>query len=125
MNGRWWLVGMLALVVMACSAPAPARTGPLALWDPVDDAFAGCQGACGAHVEGVHADIIAQPGATLGQRTYCPVSGAVFEIAAEHPHVDVDGQTLWFCCAGCAMYFEAHRDEVLAARGMLTARPSQ
>jgi hypothetical protein len=121
MNGRWWLVGMLALVVTACSAPAPARTGPLALWDPVDAAFAGCQGACGAHVEGAHADIIAQPGASLGQRTYCPVSGAVFEIAAEHPHVDVDGRTLWFCCAGCASYFEAHRAEVLAARGISAA----
>lgn len=127
MNGPWWRVGLLALVVAACSpsvAP-PARTGPLTLWDPVDVAFAGCQGACGAHVEGGHTDIIAQPGATVGQRTYCPVSGAVFEIEGEHPHVDVDGRTLWFCCAGCAAYFETHREEVLAARGMVTPSPSQ
>jgi YHS domain-containing protein len=114
-------IGLLtvALVVSAChpaSEPA-AQTGPLEAWDPVSEGFAGCQESCGAHVEGASADIVSQPGASIGQRTYCPVSGAVFEVTASHPHVEVDGQTLWFCCDGCAAYFEAHREEVLSARG--------
>lgn len=99
-------------------ADAVGEVGTLQRWDPVDSAFAGCQSACGAHVEGDQPDIVAQPGASIGQRTYCPVSGAVFEVEADHPHADVDGQTLWFCCAGCAAYFEAHRDEVLELRGI-------
>ncbi len=115
-----WLVGAIALV--ACQTQ-PARSGPLEVWEPVDSAFAGCQGACGAHVEGSHADIARQPGASIGARTYCPVSGAVFEVDAEHPHVDVDGQTLWFCCAGCAEYFAAHQREVLEARGIGRGAP--
>ena len=65
-----------------CELESTAAAGPVALWEPVDSAFAGCQGACGVHVEGPSADVIAQPGAAIGQRTYCPVGGAVFEIAA-------------------------------------------
>ncbi len=115
------IVLVLALSWSACHSSSEshaARTGPLAAWDPIDDAFAGCQAACGAHVEGADPTIVPQPGASIGQRTYCPVSGAVFTVAADHPHADVDGHTIWFCCAGCAAYFEAHRDEVLDARGM-------
>lgn len=107
----------------ACDAPAP-RSGPLSAWDPIDDSFAGCQAACGAHVEGADPSIVAQPGASIGQRVYCPVSGAVFTVGAEHPHAEVDGHTVWFCCTGCAAYFEAHRDEVLQARGMRGAPPA-
>lgn len=111
----------IGLLGAACTptADAPAaRSGPLAPWDPVDPMFAGCQGACGARVEGSHADIAVQPGAAVGQRTYCPVSGAVFTVEAEHAHAEVDGRTLWFCCPACAEYFEAHRDEVTEARGI-------
>lgn len=119
MNRCAWMV--LVVAMTACSpeqAAAPARTGPLSPWDPVDDAFAGCAESCGSHVEGAGADVVAQPGAVVGDRTYCPVSGAVFEVDADHPHVEVDRHTLWFCCAACARYFAAHRDAVLDARGI-------
>jgi hypothetical protein len=111
---RAWL---LAVALIACSAE-PHSSAPLAAWEPVDPAFAGCQHSCGAHADGPQAGVVAQPGATIGQRTFCPVSGAVFRIDASHPHVDVDGAPLYFCCAGCADYFAAHRAEVLRARGI-------
>jgi YHS domain-containing protein len=110
-------IGLLAACTPTRDAPT-AQSGPLAAWDPVDPMFAGCQGACGARVEGPQTEIAVQPGATVGQRTYCPVSGAVFTVEATHPHAEVDGQTLHFCCPACAEYFEAHRDEVMEARGM-------
>jgi YHS domain-containing protein len=80
--------------------------------------FAGCQGACGLHLEGERDDVVVQPGASVGQQTYCPVSGAVFTVAAEHAKREVDGHTLWFCCEACAAYFEAHEDAVMEARGL-------
>jgi hypothetical protein len=113
----WWTFAV-ALVVACSSESAAVRTGPLALWEPVDPSFAGCQGACGAHLEGDHEGVVEQPGAVVGDRTYCPVSGAVFEVDADHRHVEIGRRTLWFCCAACAHYFAEHRDEVLAARGI-------
>jgi YHS domain-containing protein len=83
---------------------------------PVNAAFAGCQGACGAAVTAPDPDVVAQPGANIGQRTFCPVSGAVFRVEATHHHAEIGGQKLWFCCEGCMHYFEQHRAEVLAAR---------
>ena len=111
----WCAVAVLA--VAACEAPSEPAAA-IALWEPVDASFAGCRGACGAHAEGPSEDVAAQPGVAIGARTYCPVSGAVFEVAEEHPRVEVAGQPLFFCCASCADYFRAHREEVLRARGI-------
>ena len=47
-----------------------------------------------------------------------PVSGAVFRIAEGAIKREVAGKAVYFCCASCAAYFDAHRDEVLSARGM-------
>jgi hypothetical protein len=105
----------------ACDLESSPAAGLVPLWEPVDVAFAGCQGACGANADGPSSDVMVQPGASIGERTYCPVSGAVFEVAADHPHVDVDGARLFFCCAACAQYFQAHRDQVLRARGIPVA----
>lgn len=114
-------IGLLAAACTPTSDAPTARSGPLAAWDPVDPMFAGCQGACGARVEGPQTEIAVQPGATVGERTYCPVSGAVFTIDATHAHAEVEGQTLYFCCPACAEYFEAHRTEVMQARGIPTS----
>jgi YHS domain-containing protein len=34
------------------------------------------------------------------------------------PYRDVNGKRLYFCCESCASYFDAHRDQVLALRGI-------
>lgn len=114
MRSRWWWAA--AMMLAACEPAEESER--VAVWEPIDAAFAGCQGACGAHVEGPTDGVVTQPGAAIGQRTYCPVSGAVFAIEASHPHVDVGGQRLWFCCASCAEYFEGHRERVLRGRGI-------
>ena len=109
----------LALALVACTpSEVSAPHDPAATWEPVDEAFEGCRGACGAHADGPSPGVVVQPGAALGDTTYCPVSGAVFRIEETHPHASVGDHELWFCCAGCATYFEAHRTEVLRARGM-------
>ena len=116
---------VLAILVGSCEdtpsgpGPVPAPETPVAFasvppWDPVDEAFAGCAGACGARGENPEARV--QPGVSAGELTYCPVSGAVFTITAESPTVDVDGQAYRFCCDACAAYFRASPDRVLAAR---------
>lgn len=64
----------------------------------------------------------AQPGAQLGQSTYCPVSGVVFEVKASSAHRELDGRPLYFCCEACAAYFSEHRERVLALRGASPAR---
>jgi hypothetical protein len=106
-----WIV-----LVTACSAPSPPHA--VAAWEPIDPAFAGCQGSCGAHADHAIDGVVAQPAAAIGDRTYCPVSGAVFTIDAEHPHTVVGDRTIYFCCAACAAYFEANRDAIVASRGL-------
>jgi hypothetical protein len=64
-----------------------------------------------------------QPGAQVGARTYCPVSGVEFEVKPNGAHREVAGQTLHFCCESCAVFFSEHRDRVLAARGMEATTP--
>jgi len=59
-----------------------------------------------------------QPGAAIGERTYCPVSGVVFEVTASSAHREVAGRPVYFCCEKCAMYFSEHQDRVVAARGL-------
>jgi copper chaperone CopZ len=89
----------------------------LAPWEPVHATFAGCAGGCGMHGENARAVI--QPGAKIGQLTYCPVSGVVFEITRTTPSAQVDGRSLYFCCEGCARHFAIAKDDVLAARNIL------
>jgi YHS domain-containing protein len=69
-------------------------------------------------VVGGSADAVEQPRAHLGDKTYCPVSGVVFQVRDASIKRAVDGKTLYFCCEGCAGYFDAHRERVTAARGL-------
>lgn len=120
MNRRTFLVSTTALAALACTSdpPAAAPGASLAPWEPADAAFAGCHGACGAHAEAVPDDAVIQPGAHVGDRTFCPVSGALFVVEDTHPTAQIAAGTLWFCCEGCATYFATHRDAVLRARGI-------
>ena len=134
-GGRWIGAAGLALVAAAllvgkvlwargdlcCLGAAHADTsaaGPLAPWEPVSAVFMGCQSACGMGHGKRRDDAHVQPGAAMGDYTYCPVSGALFQISDKSPRRDVDGHRMFFCCDACASYFNAHEDEVLAKRGI-------
>jgi hypothetical protein len=67
---------------------------------------------------GGSADIVVQPGAKDGDRTYCPMSGVVFQVKKSSSHREVDGKPIYFCCETCADYFMKHRDRIAAARGL-------
>jgi hypothetical protein len=55
---------------------------------------------------------------SLGERTYCPVSGVVFEVKETSPVRSVSGRPVYFCCEKCAMYFSEHGEQVSGARGL-------
>lgn len=63
-------------------------------------------------------DMMIQPGVKLGQRTFCPVSGAAFVVKDSSLHREINGVPVYFCCESCAAYFDTHRDQVVAARGL-------
>ena len=52
--------------------------------------------------------------ATIGDTTTCPVSGETFVVTAESPHVEHDGLTYYFCCAGCDARFAADPHQYLS-----------
>src|SRR5215831_5081029 len=62
---------VLVLVALGCqpAAPTTSRIDP---WLPIDAAFAGCAGSCGALADHALPGVVEQP-ARPGQRTYCPV----------------------------------------------------
>ncbi len=89
----------------------------LAPWEPVDATFNGCSnGLCGSRRANARAR--SQPGAAPGDDVQCPVSGVILKVKATTPRVEVKGNTIYVCCEGCRRHFEAHRDRVLALRGM-------
>jgi YHS domain-containing protein len=63
------------------------------------------------------AGVIEQPGATLGQRAYCPVSGVIFSVTATTANRTHDQHPLYFCCEACAKRFDENPTKILAARG--------
>jgi YHS domain-containing protein len=103
------------------AATETAKSGELAPWEPVDPAFTSCQGTCSAH-QVANDKAVPQPGAKVGDLTYCPVSGAVFEVKETSGKTDVDGKTYYFCCDNCAKQFMATRDEVLKKRHLAPAK---
>jgi YHS domain-containing protein len=56
------------------------------------------------------------------ERTYCPVSGVVFQVKEGSAHREVGGRQVYFCCERCAMYFDEHAEHVSAARNLLPPR---
>ena len=67
-----------------------------------------CEMSCAAAAEPYsEADVIAQPGAQVGQLTRCPVSEVVFTVTDSHASYEKDGQTWYTCCGGCMKKLEA------------------
>ena len=65
-----------------------------------------CRFACGTKLEYDAKDVLAQPGALAGKLTQCPVSGVVFAVDADRPHVQIAGDDYVTCCDGCARKLE-------------------
>jgi YHS domain-containing protein len=122
------MVGLgAALAVAACgcakSSDDGARVGAEpALWEPIDADFKSCEGGCGTRATGTSAGVKAQPGVAPGDRTYCPVSGVVFQVTEASARREVGGRPVFFCCEKCAAYFSAHAGQVIAARGLSAPR---
>jgi YHS domain-containing protein len=122
----WPLLAVLALP--ACDEEAPCTkcgeqvavkaTVRLEPWLPANATFNGCARGCGVRATGPVEGVKAQPGAMLGQLTYCPVSGVVFEVQLTSARRDLGGRTLYFCCESCAQYFSQNQAEIMAMRGL-------
>lgn len=55
------------------------------------------------------AQTVKPPGsATIGDRSYCPVTGEEFTVTAQSPKADVGGKTYYFCCKKCVSTFQAN-----------------
>ena len=62
------------------------------------------------------AELVAQPGAAVGQVTRCPVSGEAFRVSELHAHVDHEGSPVYFCCPSCIRRFQRDPAQYLGAR---------
>lgn len=107
-----------AAVGSASTTTATNPNATLTADEAVDTAFEGCKASCGSHSPTMKAAARPQPGAVLGEVVHCPVSGAVFRVKEDAVKREVLGKSLYFCCASCAAYFDAHRTEILTARGI-------
>jgi len=67
-----------------------------------DLAMAGCQFACATKAKYDAKSVVAQPGAKDGKLTQCPVSGVVFSVDKQRPHVGVGADDYVTCCGTCA-----------------------
>lgn len=114
-----WLVAS-GRISVACDACCEQGGTTIALqpWQPVDKVFAACAGACGMKAAGESDKVAVQPGVTLDQMTYCPVSGVVFAVNKSSPQRTFGAAPLHFWCEGCAAYFTQNTERVASARGL-------
>ena len=103
-----------ALAGDQCSAPAAASYAPakstksntaqkgkaLGRFDPAMSGV--CRFGCATKIKYDAKDVIAQPGATAGRLTQCPVSGVVFAVDANRQHVRYGKDDYVTCCDKCA-----------------------
>ena len=61
-----------------------------------------CRFACATKLNYKSKDVQAQPGATAGRLTQCPVSGVVFAVDAKRPRVRIGRDEYVTCCDKCA-----------------------
>lgn len=60
------------------------------------------------------ADVVAQPGASEGDLTTCPVSGEVFRVDGDSPHVTHEAHEIYFCCPRCIRNFQRNPGRYLS-----------
>lgn len=82
----------------ACVASGGKLTGHF------DPAMSGvCRFACATKLKYDAKSVLAQPGALTGKLTQCPVSGVVFAVDANRPHVRIGKDEYVTCCDKCAV----------------------
>ena len=81
---------------------ATAAKGSDKVLGKFDVAMAGCRFACATKARYDAMAVLPQPGAEDGKLTQCPVSGVVFSVDAERPHVSVGADEYVTCCDTCA-----------------------
>lgn len=59
------------------------------------------------------ADVVAQPGAQIGQLARCPISGEVFRVEETSAYYDHEEQRVYFCCASCIRRFQRDPSQYL------------
>jgi hypothetical protein len=62
--------------------------------------------------------VVEQPRARFGDEAYCPISGVVFTVKPWHRRRRHGDEVLYFCCDGCAKYYDEHRERVRKRRGL-------
>lgn len=88
-------------------APAAATADPQGRPTPAElEAPVGCELSCATKLAYEEKDVIAQPGAKIGDFTRCPVSGAVFVVSDRSSRRQVDGKDVFVCCESCAQRFQ-------------------
>jgi len=81
----------------SCAVPGGKLTGHF------DPAMSGvCRFACATKLKYNAKNVMAQPGAQPGMLTQCPVSGVVFAVDANRPHVRIGKDEYVTCCDKCA-----------------------
>ena len=91
-----------------CDGPGEAAAGCVTsggkLTGRFDPAMSGvCRFACATKLKYDAKNVLAQPGAQTGKLTQCPVSGVVFAVDANRPHVRIGKDEYVTCCDQCAM----------------------
>ncbi len=74
-----------------------------------------CRFSCATRLKYDPKDVQAQPGAKAGRLTQCPVSGVVFAVDANRPHVRVGKDEFVTCCDKCAQKLKANPRHYLKA----------
>jgi hypothetical protein len=90
----------------SCSSPATTTASKAArgkIAGNFDAAMSGvCRFGCATKLKYQTKDVLAQPGAKSGKLTQCPVSGVVFAVDANRPHLRIAGNDYVTCCDRCA-----------------------
>lgn len=66
-------------------------------------------------IEVDESELVAQPGASMGDAALCPVSGEAFRVRDTSPSAEHDGETYYFCCGSCVRPFLRNPDQYLTA----------
>lgn len=113
---RLIMIASLASLVSCGATKTPPQTAPS---EPVlRESDAPGETASPAPVETAETaseDFLANDGTRkVGDVTKCPISGDMFTVTADSPHVEHEGKVYYFCCVQCLETFEANSEEHLS-----------